>query len=95
MKGGVVFCFILVLITVAPHMILEAFAYIAAATTGGVVSKAIVREKLLSKRFNFIMINTIISLAFALFVLVIAIAVETYVLGNATLYRTIIQQSFI
>lgn len=79
---------------VGPHMLLEAFSYIASATTGGVVSKAIIKEKLLSKRFNYIIVNTIISLVFALLVLLIAVAVETYVLGNVDAYRTIIKQSF-
>ena len=84
----------LVLVIVAPHMLLEAFAYVASATTGGVVSKAMIKEKLLSKRFNYIIVNTIISLVFALIVLVIAVAVETYVLGNVETYQTIIRQSF-
>jgi hypothetical protein len=88
------FYFGLVFLIVAPHMLLEAFAYVASATTGGVISKAVVKEKLLSKRFNYIIINTIISLVFTLLVLVIAVAVETWVLGNVTTYQTIIQQSF-
>ena len=75
-------------------MLLEAFAYVASATTGGVISKALVKEKLLSTRFNIITINTVISLVFAFVILTIAATVETYVLGNATTYKNIIQCAF-
>jgi uncharacterized membrane protein SpoIIM required for sporulation len=88
------FYFFLVLLIVTPHMLLEAFAYIASATTGGVISKAVIHESLLSKRFNYIMTNTVISIIFALIVLVIAVCVETYVLGNVGMYQEIIRQSF-
>lgn len=86
--------FLTVIGIVAVHTILEAFAYIASATTGGVISKAIIKEKLLSQRFNYILINTFISLAFAIIVLLMAVTVETYVLGNVETYQTIIRQSF-
>lgn len=88
------FYFGLVFVIVAPHMLLEAFAYVASATTGGVVSKAMIKEKLLSRRFNYIVVNTIISLIFALLVLLVAVAVETYVLRNVGTYQMIIRQSF-
>ncbi len=86
--------FLIVLGIVTPHMLLEAFAYIGSATTGGVISKAITREKLLSRRFNYIIINTVISLVFALVVLLIAVSVETYVLDNIDTYQRIIRESF-
>ena len=76
-------------------MMLEAFAYIASATTGGVISKAVVYEKLFSKRFNFIVVNTIISLIFALLVMILAVGVETYVLNNVETYQRIIKASFL
>lgn len=88
------FYFFLVLAIVTPHMLLEAFSYIASATTGGVISRAVIKEKLLSKRFNFIIVNIIISFVFALVILLIAVSVETYVLGNVHTYQTIIRQSF-
>ena len=87
--------FLIVIGIVAPHMLLEAFSYVASATTGGVVSRAMTKEKLLSRRFNYVMVNTIISLVFALVILLIAVGVETYVLGNVDTYKTIIQQSFL
>jgi hypothetical protein len=86
--------FLIILAAVAPHMILEAFAYLASATTGGVISRAIIKEQLLSKRFNYVIINTILSLVFAFIVLIIAVTIETYVLGNATSYQNIIRESF-
>lgn len=88
------FYFGVVFAIVAPHMLLEAFTYVVSATTGGVVSKAIIKEKMLSRRFNYIVVNTIISLVFALLVLLLAVAVETYVLGNVETYQVIIRQSF-
>ncbi|MBD3164274.1 hypothetical protein GF323_03675 [Candidatus Woesearchaeota archaeon] len=87
--------FLIVIGIVSPHMLLEAFSYIVAATTGGVVSNAMIKEKLASKKFNNIATNTVISLAIALIILLIAVAVETYVLGNVEVYKTIIRQSFI
>lgn len=85
---------LLVFAIVTPHMLLEAFSYIGSATTGGVISRAVIKERLLSKRFNYIIVNIIISLVFALVILFIAVLVETYVLGNVSLYQTIIRQSF-
>ncbi len=90
-----VLTFLLILVIVTPHMMLEAFAYIASATTGGVISKAVVYEKLFSKRFNFIVVNTIISLIFALLVMILAVGVETYVLNNVETYQRIIKASFL
>ncbi|MBI2140774.1 stage II sporulation protein M [Candidatus Woesearchaeota archaeon] len=87
--------FFLVLMTVFPHMILEAFSYIMAATAGGVISKGLFKEKLFSKPWNRILYNTLAFAVFAFIVLLIAVAVETYVLGNAETYRLIIQQSFV
>ncbi|MDA1196947.1 MAG: stage II sporulation protein M [Nanoarchaeota archaeon] len=86
--------FSIVFATVFPHMILEAFSYVCAATAGGIISKGLLREEAFSERFNHILKNTIMFLVFALVVLVIAVTVETYVLGNAETYRRIIQESF-
>jgi len=86
--------FVIIILTVSIHMLLEAFAYVGSATTGGVISKALTKEKLLSRRFTTITVNTIISLVFAFVILILAAIVETYVLGNATAYQTIIRQCF-
>jgi len=87
--------FAIVISIVAPHMLLEAFAYIASATTGGVISKAVIKERIFSRRFNYITINIIISLVFALTILLIAVGIESYVLTNVDTYKLIIRQSFL
>lgn len=87
--------FWIILVIVFPHMILEAFSYVCSATAGGVISKGLVGEKFYSERFRFIIKNIILLLIFALLVLVIAVTIETYVLMNVGIYRTIIEQSFL
>jgi len=86
--------FLIVIIIVFPHMVLEAFSYVCAATAGGVISKGLIGESFFSDRFRFIIKNIILLIIFALLILVIAVTVETYVLMNVSVYRTIIQQSF-
>ena len=83
-----------VIFTVFPHMMLEAFSYICAATAAGILGKGMLREELFSERFNRILRNTVFFMIFALGVLLIAVTVETYVLGNADTYREIVRQSF-
>jgi len=75
-------------------MILEAFSYLCSATAGGVVSKGLIREKFFSERFREIIKNTMILLIFALIILIVAVSIETLVLEHATIYRTIVEQSF-
>jgi len=87
--------FLIVLAIVFVHMILEAFAYISAASAGGVISKGILREKFFSERFRYIIGNTIITLVFAVIILVIAVLAESYVLGNIGFYQKIVSYSFI
>ena len=87
--------FWIIIVVVFPHMVLEAFSYICSATAGGVISKGLIGEQFFSERFRFIIKNIIILLIFALLVLVIAVTIETYVLMNVSVYRTIIGQSFL
>lgn len=88
------YAFLLVLGIVITHTLLEAFAYISSATAGGVISRGIVTEKFMSERFYRVLKGTIITLLFAIIVLVIAVAVETYVLGNVGIYQEIVRHSF-
>jgi len=61
----------------------EAAAYIGGASiAGGIVSKAIVREKLGSKKFNHVMSDAVIVLGLGMIVLVIAGFVELYLYGH-------------
>jgi len=86
--------FFIVLLVVFPHMILEAIAYISSASAGGVISKAFMKEKLFSERFDHILRNTLIVFIVAIAVLLLSVVVETYVLGNVEVYREIIKASF-
>jgi len=88
------YLFITVLLIVFPHMMLEAFSYICSATSGAVISRGLAWEQFMSDRFKRMLKNTIILLIFSIIVLVIAVTIETYVLGNVTTYRTIIRQAF-
>ncbi|MBI2128755.1 stage II sporulation protein M [Candidatus Woesearchaeota archaeon] len=87
--------FIVVFVVVFPHMILEAFSYFCSASAGGIISKAIVKESFFSEKFLRIIKNTLILFVFAVIVLVIAVSIETYVLGNVEVYKIIIQRSFL
>ncbi len=59
-----------------PHMITEAVAYISAAIVGGVVSKAVLREKLFSKKFHHIITDALIFLTIGFILVIIAGFIE-------------------
>ena len=61
-----------------PHMITEALAYISAAIVGGVVSKAVLREKFLSKKFKHIMTDALIFLFIGILLVLISGIIEVY-----------------
>ena len=86
--------FLIVLIIVLPHMILEAFAYFSGAGAGAIVSRGITKEKFMSPAFIRIIKGTLLLLLVAVIFLLIGALVETYVLENVDVYRTIIMQSF-
>jgi len=88
-------CFLFIMLIVFTHMIIEAFAYMCAATAGGTISKAIVKEKFLSSKFGVLVMNTLLLFFFALIVLAIGALVETAVLTYSDTYRLIIRQSFL
>ena len=87
--------FLIVLAIVFVHMMLEAFAYISSASAGGVISKGILREKFFSKKFRYVISNTIVTLIFAISILVIAVLVESYIIGNVSFYQEIVRHSFV
>lgn len=62
-----------------PHMVTEALAYISAAIVGGVVSKAILREDIHSKKFKHIITDALIFLALGLILVLIAGIIEVKV----------------
>ena len=63
-------------VSILPHLITEATAYIGAAIVGGIVSKAILLEKLFSKRFNQILTQAAILLIVGAVLVVIAAFME-------------------
>jgi uncharacterized membrane protein SpoIIM required for sporulation len=73
--------FALTFIAVFPHLVLEALSYIIAAVSGGVISKAVIREKVFSNRFNQIVQDGLMLFVLALIVLFVAAYIEVFVTG--------------
>lgn len=61
-----------------PHMVTEGIAYIGAAIVGGVVSKAVLQQKLFSKRFNVIVKDALFFLIVGMVVVLIAGMIEVW-----------------
>lgn len=85
---------LLVLMIVLPHAFLEMLAYILAAISGGVISKDVLLEKFESSRFNIVFRYNFMLFLIAVLILILGALVETWVLGNITIYHDIIAQSF-
>ncbi|MFC1769097.1 hypothetical protein ACFLZX_05020 [Nanoarchaeota archaeon] len=64
-----------------PHLIIEGTAYLFAAVVGGVVSKAVLREELFSKKFNHLITDALLLLAIGIVLVVIAGVVEAHLFG--------------
>ncbi|MEM3153990.1 MAG: stage II sporulation protein M [Candidatus Woesearchaeota archaeon] len=86
--------FLLVILSVFPHTFLEGLSYMLSTISGTTLSDGIVKEKLLSKNMGVIFKYNLILLLIAIGVLAIGMLVETYVLGNFDVYRTIINIAF-
>jgi uncharacterized membrane protein SpoIIM required for sporulation len=71
--------FLFYLIPVLPHMISESFGYLSASIVGGVVSKAVTREKLWSRKFLHILTDALIFLCLALILVLIGAAIESFI----------------
>ncbi|MFH1400938.1 MAG: stage II sporulation protein M [Nanoarchaeota archaeon] len=65
-------------VVVFPHLITEAMAYFMAVFAGGIVSKAVIREKTDAKRFNHVVVDALIFFGIALVLLVLAAFLEVY-----------------
>ena len=61
------------------HMIPELFGFLLAAAAGGVFSKAVMREKFLSKQFKNVVKDSFTIFIISLIIIVIAALLETYV----------------
>lgn len=84
----------LIFLIVFPHMILEVSSYILAAVSGTMFSNIVVKMKSLSEAFHTKWNNVIYVLLIAVVVLVIGMAVETFVLNNISMYREILSNAF-
>lgn len=78
---GTISQFVTSILPFLPHMTTEALSYVSAAIVGGVVSKAVLREKLFSKKFNHIMTDALILLVLGLFLVVLAGLIEAKFYG--------------
>jgi uncharacterized membrane protein SpoIIM required for sporulation len=72
--------FVIAIVPLLPHMISEALSYISAAVVGGVVSKAVIREQLFSRKFHHIITDAIMLLVIAVTLVIVGALVEAYVL---------------
>ena len=70
--------FFYTLLLVSPHLILEAGSYLFAAMAGGIVSKAAIRERFLSPRFNRVVQDGLYLFLFAIAFVVVAAYLESY-----------------
>ena len=71
--------FLIIFLAVFMHTIIEAGAYFSAAVGGGVISKATLKEKFLSSKFNIIVKDGVILLIIAAFLVLFGAFIETYI----------------
>ncbi|MFH1916293.1 MAG: stage II sporulation protein M [Nanoarchaeota archaeon] len=68
-----------VMLAVFPHMITEAMSYFLAVFAGGIISKAVIRERFDTKRFNHVVLDGIIMFGLGILLLVLAAYLEVYI----------------
>lgn len=85
--------FIIIMLIVFPHMIIEAISYLLASISGSVISKDVILEEFSSQRFFEVFGINLYLLLFALVAVVLGAAIEAWVLGNVGLYQEIIRMS--
>jgi uncharacterized membrane protein SpoIIM required for sporulation len=68
-----------ILIKITPHMLAEAGAYFFAIVAGGIMSQAVLREKLNSPKFDYAMKDGFVFLTVSMLLLVIGAFLEVYV----------------
>jgi uncharacterized membrane protein SpoIIM required for sporulation len=71
--------FISILVPVLPHMITEATSYFSACIAGGVVSKAVLREKIGSEKFNHVISDALILAGVGIILVVVAALIEAFI----------------
>lgn len=75
-QANIVINFITKIVPFLPHMITEALAYISAAIVGGVISKAVLRERYGTKQFKHIITDAVIFLVIGILLVLIAGIIE-------------------
>ena len=86
--------FVLIILSVFPHMILEVISYFVAASVGGISSYTLVRKGIGKDNIKQTLKNLLFITTVAICILLIATAVEVYALKNFEVYRKIINQAF-
>lgn len=86
--------FLLIILSVFPHTFLEGLSYMVSAISGTTLSEGAVREKLMTKRMWVVLRYSLLLLLIGIGILALGMLVETYVLGNFTTYRKIINIAF-
>jgi uncharacterized membrane protein SpoIIM required for sporulation len=71
--------FITTFLKVMPHMFLEAGGYFFAIIAGGIMSQAVLREKIGSSKFNYVLKDGFAFMAIGVILLVLGAFVETYI----------------
>ncbi|MDO8480330.1 MAG: stage II sporulation protein M [Nanoarchaeota archaeon] len=87
--------FLMILAIILPHMLLEAFGYFTSAISGAAISKGLLKERFGRERSIRVLRNTLVALAIAVVFILVGALVETFVLQNATFYRTLIGYSLV
>jgi stage II sporulation protein M len=77
--GGNLASFGHIMISVFPHMIAEASSYFLAVFAGGIISKAVIKERMDSKRFYHVLLDGIVIFGLALVILLLAAWLEVYI----------------
>jgi hypothetical protein len=85
--------FLVIMLIVGPHAFLEIFSYILASISGGMISRGVRIEKFRSRKFRTLLYYNLALLVFAILFMFFGAFVESWVLGNITLYEKIIQMS--
>ncbi len=93
--ANVVYLFVIVMLIVFPHMIIEGISYFLAAIAGSVISKDVILEKFASDRFFRVFGLNLYLIVIALLFLILGAVVEAFVLDNVTIYSDIVRQSLL
>ena len=72
--------FFVILLPSLPHLITEAISYFSAAIVGGVVSKAVLRERIHSRKFYHVLTDALILLVIAIILVLVAAGIESSLL---------------